>query len=526
MLPGKKYRPEDIYQILRKRFWVLLVPFAVISAGTAIVARYLPDTYQSKATVQVVPQRVPESFVKSTVVTPIEDRLQAIRTTIMSRTRLERIINEFNLYPAERRAGILEDVVDRMRRRDIGIGWGANNDFFTVSFIGPDPRTVNKVTEKLASLFVDESTSDRRLQAEGTNTFLESQLEEVRGRLEEADKNLATYRQQHAQELPSQQMSNLAGVENASMRIQQLIEAVDKLQIRRTMLDEQLQQLDREPDARNADVVLPPTGAPNELPVLSGTTAQNLFAAQAYYAQMKARGLGPKHWDMIKAENLLKEAQAKAEAEQNNRPLSGPTSLSKEEQQRQGRIATIRAELKQIDVAIAENMKAEKEARQIMNGYQGRAEAAPMRETELLKITRDYQTTLDEYKSLLQRKGEARLSANLEARQIGEQFRLVDPASFPERPISPDRPVINSMGMAVGFAVGLGLILLLEYRDSSFKTDEEIIGLLTLPVLAVVPLMQSDADRRRNMRKRLLMGIGLGGAVVGCLAVLVYTFVR
>ena len=149
-----------------------------------------------------------------------------------------------------------------------------------------------------------------------------------------------------------------------------------------------------------------------------------------------------------------------------------------------------------------------------------------MRETELLKITRDYQTTLDEYKSLLQRKGEARLSANLEARQIGEQFRLVDPASFPERPISPDRPVINSMGMAVGFAVGLGLILLLEYRDSSFKTDEEIIGLLTLPVLAVVPLMQSDADRRRNMRKRLLMGIGLGGAVVGCLAVLVYTFVR
>ena len=72
MLPGKKYRPEDILQILKKRFWVLLVPFAVISAGTAVVARYLPDTYQSHATVQVVPQRVPESFVRSTVVTPIE----------------------------------------------------------------------------------------------------------------------------------------------------------------------------------------------------------------------------------------------------------------------------------------------------------------------------------------------------------------------------------------------------------------------------------------------------------------------
>src|SRR5262245_44847464 len=146
MLPGKKYRPEDFLQILRKRFWVLLVPFAVISAVTAIFARYLPDTYQSRATVQVVPQRVPESFVKSTVVTPIEERLQAIQVTIMSRTRLERIINEFNLYPAARRAGIMEDIVDRMRRRDIGIGLNPSGDVFTVTYTGADPRTVMKVT--------------------------------------------------------------------------------------------------------------------------------------------------------------------------------------------------------------------------------------------------------------------------------------------------------------------------------------------------------------------------------------------
>jgi hypothetical protein len=67
---------------------------------------------------------------------------------------------------------------------------------------------------------------------------------------------------------------------------------------------------------------------------------------------------------------------------------------------------------------------------------------------------------------------------------------------------------------------------LLEFRDSSFKTDDEISKILTLPVLAVVPLMQSDEDLARDRRRRLVMGVGFGSTVLGCLAVLVYTFVR
>jgi hypothetical protein len=80
--------------------------------------------------------------------------------------------------------------------------------------------------------------------------------------------------------------------------------------------------------------------------------------------------------------------------------------------------------------------------------------------------------------------------------------------------------------MLVGLGAGLALIVLLEYRDASFKTDDEVTALLGLPVLAVVPLMQSDSDRRRGGRRRLLLNVGWGGAVTACLAVLVYTFVR
>src|SRR3954469_4368409 len=116
MLPGKAYKPEDVLQILRRRIWFLLVPFAVVSAAVAAWSYKLPDRYRSETVILVVPQRVPESYVRSTVTTRIEDRLQSLSQQIMSRTRLERIIQDFNLYEKERKTGIMEDIVQRMRR--------------------------------------------------------------------------------------------------------------------------------------------------------------------------------------------------------------------------------------------------------------------------------------------------------------------------------------------------------------------------------------------------------------------------
>src|SRR4030095_3666402 len=121
---------------------------------------------------------------------------------------------------------------------------------------------------------------------------------------------------------------------------------------------------------------------------------------------------------------------------------------------------------------------------------------------------------------------ESKIAANLERRQIGEQFKLLDPASMPERPYSPNRQVINLVGMVAGLAIGLGLIALLEYRDATFKTDVEITMLLALPVLAIVPVMESDADRRPRAARHRFLNISLGSAVLGCLAAVAYTFVR
>src|SRR5712691_5558730 len=150
VIPGKRYGPHDLLAIARRRKWLILVPAVALSIAVAIWSRTLPDQFRSDTLILVVPQRVPESYVKSTVTAKIEDRLQSITQQILSRTRLERIIQDFSLYAEKRKTGIMEDVVERMRRDiDVQIVKG---DAFRVSFIADDARTSMKVTERLASL--------------------------------------------------------------------------------------------------------------------------------------------------------------------------------------------------------------------------------------------------------------------------------------------------------------------------------------------------------------------------------------
>src|ERR1041385_5677918 len=188
MLPGKTLTPEDMLGILRRRIWLVLVPLAVVAAATAVVSRMLPDRYKSETLILVVPQRVPESYVKSTVTARIEDRLQSIIQQILSRTRLERIIQDFNLYQEERKTGIMEEVVEGMRK-DITVQV-VKGDAFRVSYAGRDPRTVMRVTEQ--------------------------------------EKKLEEYRKRFSGQLPTQTDTNLQSIQNTQLQIQALVESLNR----------------------------------------------------------------------------------------------------------------------------------------------------------------------------------------------------------------------------------------------------------------------------------------------------------
>src|SRR5687767_3455253 len=136
-------------QVVWRRKWLILLPALVIGAIGVGIIRQLPNVYRSESLILVVPQRVPESYVRSTVTARTEDRLQAISQQMRRRTRLEQIITDFNLYAGERASKeLMEDLVERMRTRDIGRDI-IKGDAFRVSYQASDPRVAKNVTERL-----------------------------------------------------------------------------------------------------------------------------------------------------------------------------------------------------------------------------------------------------------------------------------------------------------------------------------------------------------------------------------------
>ena len=520
MLPGKTLTPEDILGILRRRIWLLLVPLAVVAALTAVVSRILPDRYKSETLILVVPQRVPESYVKSTVTARIEDRLQSIIQQILSRTRLERIIQDFNLYPEERKAGIMEDVVEGMRK-DITVQV-VKGDAFRVSYAGRDPRTVMRVTERLASLFIEENLRDREILAEGTNSFLETQLDDARRRLIEQEKKLEEYRKRFSGQLPTQTDTNLQAIQNTQLQIQAVIESLNRDKDRRFLLERQIADVEQdlstaETSRKTATKPAIVVTTPDEI-AAAGNTEQQLESARASLSSMELR-LKADHPDVMRMKRLVRDLEAKVAAE--SKDIVVPV-----DNQRKKRLADLKVELSQLDAQIKEKEEGEQRLRAQATAYQARVDAAPTRESEMTELMRDYKTLQDSYTSLLSKKEESKIAANLERRQIGEQFKLLDPAQLPEKPFTPNRLLINGAGVVGGLALGLLLIALGEYRDNSFKSEQDVTSVLHLPVLAIVPLMESSTERSHAFRRKLMVNVGLAATVVACVAVVVYTLVR
>ena len=514
MLPGQKFTPDEILSILRQRWWLLLIPTVIVSIGVVFYTRSIPDVYRSETMILVVPQRVPESYVRSTVTARIEDRLQSIQQQIFSRSRLERIILDFDLYKTERQNAVMEDIVSRMRENiEVAIERG---DSFRVRYLNGNPRLAQRVTERLASLFIEENLREREVLAEGTNQFLEAQLEDARQRLIEQEKRLEQYRRQHAGELPTQTQGNLQMVANLQMQVQSVVDAMARDRERRPLLERQIAELQSTEDS------MIPVAAAAAAPAPS--TADRLDAARNQLRLLELR-YKPEHPDVSTARRLVRDLEAKVAATElaegtvpAPQEASRAASVDRRAAQRLARIAEIRDELYGLDAQIARRANEEERLRAQIGAYQARVDAAPTRETELVELTRDYATLQGLYTGLLSKREDSKISANLERRQIGEQFKVLDPARVPEKPYSPDRLRLNLIGIAAGFGLGAALIALVEYRDMSLRTAAHVLQVVNLPVLALVPLMRSARERRQRRRRwlaataLLLVIVGGGGA--------------
>lgn len=513
MLPGQPYAPEDILRIAWNRRWLILAPLVIAVVGAALVTAELPNRYRSETVILVVPQRVPEAYVRSTVTSRIEDRLQTIQPQILSRSNLESIIRALDLYPDERKMLVMEDVVALMRL-DIEGPRIERGDAFRVGYVSTDPKLAQQVTERLASLYIAENLKERELQAEGTTQFLDAQVEDARQRLIEHEKKLESFRRQHDGELPTQVEGNLGAMQAAQTRIQAIEEALYRDRELRLSLERQIADLDAgAPVLSSGRDSASGTTADSSL-----TTAEQLAIARAQLAALQLKYKSG-HPDIAAAKRRIRDLEHRYSTEEERRPADTPR-IEPANATRENRRRDLQDQLTSLhNRQVRQEAEADRLAADV-DVYKAKIAAAPARESDLIELTRDYATLQSTYTSLRGKLEESKLAGDLERRQVSEQFRILDPPRFPERPHGPNRLRMIALAAMCGLLFGLAFAGALEYFDESFESEIEIVRVLQVPVLARVGTMCSERELRARTRQRILASI----AAVIVLAVSVGTY--
>ena len=485
----QKIKPEQILEIILKRHWFIIIPFSIAMIIGTITAITLPRVYEAKTVILVQPQKVPSNIVQDIVSSDINARISTLSQQILSRSNLEKIIEEFNLFSgSEYEKMFPEKKVESLEKRiSIKVTQGGSRnaaDSFSISFRGTDPEKVMRVTNSLASSFIDENPKTSESQAIGTNLFLEDELETMRKRLMETEQQLKNYRETNMGGLPEQLNSNLSILSNLNERLTSIQAEIIDARGRLSSL--------KGPD--NDQMVVPEPTKDPELDTLNQMQDQLNVYKNRYTDN---------HPDVVRLKKRIAEYQEQIQKEPKKKapPVRTlpRTSLSQSfSRQRQ----IIRNEIIMLEV------ERDDIARQIAL-YKKRVEDTPKREQELQTLQRDYDNINQTYNSLLGRQLEAEIAVNMEKKQKGEQFRVLDPARLPQSPVSPDMRKLFLMVMAAGLGIGGGLIFLLEFLDSSFKEPEEIETFLNIPVIATFPTIVSEAEIRRNKKKRLISFAGV-----------------
>jgi polysaccharide chain length determinant protein (PEP-CTERM system associated) len=495
----------DYYLGLVLKFrWLLIVPFCLAMAAGIYLSITLPKIYEAKTLILIMPQRVPSNYVQSIVTEDIDSRISTISEQILSRSNLEKIIETYGLFSGPKYSGMfMEDKVGVLRKSiEVTVNRGrrgSDSDAFSISFKGPHPKTVMEVTNRLAGSFIDENLKVREAQATGTSDFLANELETKRQRLEAVEQKLREYRRQYMGELPEQLDANLRILERLQTQLSEREQTLRDEKSRLTVIENQIES-NRQILAQSRE---------------TGTVSEDgdVLSLELLKAQLNTlkSNYTDQHPDVIKLKAQIADLEAKHQA--------GDLQSSAESQTGESR-TTVSGDpaLQLISNTLNDLMRQRIELKadiqnigfditkinRELGEYQQRVERTPEREQELLKLRRDYENTQESYNSLLNRKLEAEIAVNMEKKQKGEQFRIVDRAAIPRTPVSPDMKKLFLMTVAAGLGLGGGLIFLLDFMNPSLKQPKDYQTELGLAVLATIPKLMSPKDK---MLRRLNRGL-------------------
>jgi polysaccharide chain length determinant protein (PEP-CTERM system associated) len=476
-------KPEDIVEIVLRRRWWIIATFCLSMIVGIYLAFTLPKIYKAETLILIQPQKVPANYVQSVVSADIDSRINTMSQQVLSRSNLEKIIEDFNLFSGpEYKRMFMEDKIEGLRKRIsfdlIQRDRRRDADAFSISFEGRDPQKVMKITNALTSYIISENLRVRETQAVGTSDFLDEELNSIRQQLVVQEEKLKDYRAKFMGGLPEQLESNLRVLDRLQEQLSAKQASIRDAKNRLAMLENQISEnpglLSRD-GRRSADGSVVDSGE-------SLTPAQ----AKAQLAYLETR-YTEKHPDVVRLKKII--ADFEKEKGKNGGDSSGETRFVPANSTLQ--IEEVKAEIRTYAADIS-NLMAQ------IHVYQRRVEDTPKREQEYLSLRRDYENIKATYDSLLNRQLEAEISVNMEKKQKGEQFRILDPARLPEKPISPDMKKLFLLSLAAGLGIGGGLVFLLEYLNTSFRRPEDVESYLGLSVLATLPLICHEKDKRRQ----------------------------
>jgi protein tyrosine kinase modulator len=484
--------PQDYLATLRRRWLFVAVPLVAGLAISYALIRLLPKSYTSQALMLVEQQQIPHKLVEPVITEDLDARIANIEEQTLSRTRLQPIIERYNLFKnssgdqsMDALVLLLQNAVEITPVKPMVKTKVETIPGFYLSVTLDNPRVAQEVCNDIASMFVDEDIRERQRSAEGTTSFLESQLDDAKRKLDDQDAILADFERKHMGMLPDESKTNLAllGTLNTQLQVtsENLDRAIQNKEYMESLLTQQVAawKLTRQINGEDGTATSS-----------SSRTAQ-LAKLQVQLDSLEAR-YTDQFPDVIKVKAEI--ADLKKQLAAGSPPDStGASTSSSSDVLEPPEIQKTRSQVRALAQAVALGTQEQRTLKADIAAYESRLKLSPAVEEEYKKITRDHDTALKFYNDLLEGRNQSEMATDLERRQEGEQLKVMDPASLPDEPSFPKTYEFLGGGVGAGLVLGLALIMGSAQSDRRIRTSRDLQYYLGTTPFALIPSINTIA---------------------------------
>jgi len=501
--------PRELIAALRRQAKLILPVTALLAIISGVIAIALPSMYRSSATILVQEQEVPPDLVRSTITSFADERIQVISQQVMTRAVLLKLVDKYGLYGKYRGRQTEEEIVERMRKdiklttinadiSDRSSGRRVNATIaFTISYDAPQPDRAQNVVNELTSLYLDENLKARRQSVAETSEFLTQEADRVARQMQTTEEKLANFKRRNVGRMPDSSAINVQLADRTESELRRVEQQMSLLEDRKLSLESQLTLI--KPDLSTASGAGIGSGTGAELPA---TPEQRLRALQAQYAS--ASGVYTiDHPDVrrMKREIAELEAQISALAKPAARAKGVENPLAADASARNPAYVVLAAQLESTKRELIQLAAAKDDLRAKQRTYDARLIQIPDVEREYNELTRDYSNAQARYREIKTKQMQAEGALELEKDSKAERFSLGEPATLPQRPVSPNRAAIAMGGLVASLGSGLGLAFLREIFDPSIKGPLQLARIASVSMLIAIPYIETRSERRRTRRR-------------------------